>query len=93
MSELNGKVPLLGEDKSTVRAAPATLVSLVRTLDEQGTFEPESAQLVNGQIQAIAGRSNICSAEDLTLMFIDALVPRLKGLIRAELAYQKTLDK
>lgn len=91
MSEFNGKFPVLGE-QAKMRAAPPTFASLVRHMEEDGTFTPESTQLANGQIQAVAGRSNICSAEDLTDMIVDALIHRLKVLIREELAYQKTLD-
>lgn len=82
MSELNGKVPLLGQDKTKIRATASALVSLVRSMDENGTFEPESAALVNGQVQATAGRANLCSAEDLVDMVVDALVPQFTNIVR-----------
>lgn len=88
---MNNNLPVLGQQK--MKAMPSSLVSLVRHMDEDGTFEPESSQLNNGQIQAVAGRSNIMSGEDLIDAIVDALIPRLKSLIREELAYQKTLDK
>lgn len=87
MSELNGKVPMLGEQK--IRATPQMLVSLIRHLEDDGTFEPESTQLNNGQVQAVAGRSNITSAEDLVEMLADELMPRLRDMLKQELAALK----
>lgn len=94
MSEFNKNVPLLGQQQGKVRTAPQVIVSLVRAMDENGTFEPESTQLLpNGGIQATAGRSNLMSGEDLVAEVVDALIPRIKELIRQEFAYQKTLDR
>lgn len=93
MTEFNQNVPMLGQ-KQQVRAIPPMFVSLVRTLDEHGTFEPESTQLgPTGQIQAVAGRSNLMSGEDLVEAVVDALMPqitaRLRDIIKQELAALK----
>ena len=77
---VNGKVPMLGEQQ--IRATPQMLVSLIRHLDDDGTFEPESTQLNNGQVQAVAGRSNIVSAEDLCDMIVDAVMAQLRVEIK-----------
>lgn len=94
MTDFDRNVPLLGQQKQKIRATPNVIASFVRTLDDAGTFEPESTQLIpGGGIQATAGRSNLVSAEDLVDMVVDALIPQIKVLIRQEFAYQKTLDK
>lgn len=80
MGSLNDNVPLLGPKPAKMRAMPPMFVSLVRALDDNGTFEPEDVILVNGQPQAIAGRSNIVSAEDLVDMFGDMV----RKIIREE---------
>ncbi len=91
MSEFNGSVPALGRQKARAGIGPP--IALIRTLDDNATFEPEATTLTGGQVTAVAGRSNIVTAEDLVDLIIDALLPRLKGLIRSELSYQKMLDK
>ncbi len=80
---LNG-LPDLGKQK--VKALPPVFGPMIRHLDDDGTFEPESTQLNNGQVQAVAGRSNMVSAEDLCEMLIDELMPRLRDMFKEELA-------
>ena len=89
VSEFAGNLPILGKEQSKVRATTSGLVALVRTLDENGTFEPESSFLANGQVQAVAGRSNLASAEDLCDMICDALMPRIRDVVKQELAHLK----
>lgn len=90
MAEFDRNLPLLGIEKSRIRTQPAFIVSFVRSLDENGQFEPESTYLNDkGEAQAIAGRSNICSAEDLTDMIVDAVWLRLKDELRALIAELK----
>lgn len=89
MAEFDRNVPILGQEKQKIRTQPAFIVSFVRSLDENGQFEPESTFLNNGTVQAIAGRSNICSAEDLTDMIVDAVWLRFKDELRALIAELK----
>lgn len=81
VSEFAGNLPILGAGQSKIRSTPQAIVSFVRSLDENGTFEPESTFLNGGQVQAIAGRGNICSAEDLVDMVVDALLPQLDRMM------------
>lgn len=91
MNELhNGNVPILGEQKP--RAMPQMIVSLVRSMDSNGTFEPESTVSNGNQVQAIAGRGNIMSGEDLVEMIIDGLKPALREIVRDERARQRLND-
>lgn len=89
MAELGGNIPILGQQQQKPRATSSMIVSLVRSLDENGTFEPESTFLNNGQVQAVAGRSNICSAEDLADMICDTLMPRLREIVKTEMKLAK----
>lgn len=82
VSEFAGNLPILGAEQAKMRATPQFLVSFVRSLDENGTFEPESTFLNNGVVQAIAGRSNICSAEDLVDMITDAVMAQVRVELR-----------
>lgn len=84
-------LPVLGQQKAKSPVGPP--FALIRTLDENALFEPESTQLINGQVMGITGRSNLVTAEDLVDLIVDALIPRLKTLIRDELAFQKTKDR
>jgi hypothetical protein len=82
-------VPVLGQQK--MRAGVGPPLALIRTLDENGLFEPESTQLVGGQVMGVAGRGNLVTAEDLVDMLVDALAPQLKRLIRDEFERQRKL--
>jgi hypothetical protein len=90
VQEINGKVPLLGEQK--VKATAQAIVTLVRHMDGDGTFEPERTQVVNGQVQAVAGRGNIMSGEDLIEAILDGMKPILRDVVRDELARQRLGD-
>ncbi len=83
MQELNGNVPILGWP--SMRVVPQSLVSLVRSLDANGTFEPESVMNVGGVPQGVAGRSNIMSGEDLVDDIVEALKPAIREIVRDEL--------
>lgn len=85
MVEFDGRLPILGQDQQKPRATANLIVSLVRSMDENGTFEPEATYLSGGQVQAIAGRSNICSAEDLCDMICDMIIPQVKIAVREEI--------
>jgi hypothetical protein len=86
----SSRVPLLGEQK--IKATPNAIVSLVRHMDADGTFDPESSSVVNGNVQAIAGRGNLMSGEDLVEMLVDELKPVLRQIVREELARQRDAD-
>lgn len=78
MAEFNGGLPVLGQQK--VRAGVGQPIALIRDLDEAGTFEPESTQLVNGVVMGVTGRSNMVTAQDLVDMLADELMPRIKTM-------------
>jgi len=86
MADFDGNLPLLGMKQEKVRTQPAFVVSFVRSLDENGQFEPETTFLNAGQVQAIAGRSNICSAEDL----VDMIGDMVRRIVREELKLAKS---
>lgn len=91
MNDLHGNnVPILGEQKP--RAMPQMIVSLVRSMDGNGTFAPESTRVNGNEVQAIAGRGNIMSGEDLAELIIEGLKPALREIMRDELARQRLND-
>lgn len=73
----NGNIPMLGP-KQELKAGVQGPFCLIRTMDENGHFTPESTVLINGQPQAIAGRTNIVSAEDLVDMITDSVMAQLR---------------
>lgn len=83
--EFPGNLPILGSQQQKIRATIGPPISLIRDLDESGTFEPEHALQTTEGVQITVGRSNVVTAVDLVDMIIDALVPQLKVLIRQEL--------
>lgn len=76
----NPNLPILGQQKTRAQVGPP--LALIRALDENATFEPESVVNMGGQPVAIAGRQNIVTAEDLVDMLVEDLTPVIRRIVK-----------
>jgi hypothetical protein len=87
---MNQNVPIIGQKKP--KAGVGTIGALIRDLDENGEYDPESLVLMpdgSGRMMAIAGRNNIVTAADL----VDMIEEMVRKVVREEMRLASTIDK
>lgn len=87
---MNQNVPIIGQKKP--KATVGTIGALIRDLDENSEYDPESLVLLpdgSGRMVAVAGRENIVTAQDL----VDMIEGMVRRVVREEMKLASTVDK